>query len=758
MFKALMNTIKAKGMLPKVSDTERAALEAGTVWVDGEFFSGNPDIERLRQAPYPTLTEDERALVQGPAEEVCRRVDAWQLDVTRELPEDVLAYLREQGFYSFNVPEEYGGKPMGAFAKSVIMGKLGPATGAVSTIVTIPNSLGPAELLAHYGTQAQKDKYLRRLAKGELTPCFGLTEPTAGSDAASIKSEGEVFKDTDGELKIKLNFRKRYITLAPIADIVSLAVQLHDPDNLLGKGERPGITCILLEKGTPGFDSGKHHEPIAPFPNGPLVGKDVIVPVDNIIGGPDYAGKGWRMLMETLSGGRAISLPAGAVGAAKHAAASVGPYSAIREQFGISIGMMEGVQAKVAKLAALSYALEAMRTYGCGAIDSGESPPVISAIMKYRATDLARELVTDGMDVISGAGVVRGPNNFLAGSYINSPVGITVEGANILTRTLIVFGQGAVRCHPYALKVMAAVEEDDADAFRQSLLGWAGHFLATFGRTATRGLTRGLTGAPSAKGPTATHYRRLAWTSSRFALLTDLAMFGIGAKLKAAGNLNGRFADILSWMFLATATLRRFEAEGEREEDLILVRWSLDYMLGEIQRHFEEIYNNFPVPVLGGLMRWPGRLWLRINPIGTGVRDKLNAPAARTIQQPGEQYDRLMEHVYLPGATEPGLGRLLHAWRLVSACTPLIVKIHKAQKEGRIPRGRPQEHLEQAVEARIVTEAEAEQIRNAEAARLEAYEVDEFTPQEYTRRMNTRRNGRTNSRKAATKKQAAESE
>ena len=732
MFEQLMKTLKAKGMLPKVSDTERAALEAGTVWVDGEFFSGDPDFGRMLRQPYPVLTPEERHYAEELSDEVCRRSDAWEQGVTRQLPDDVLRYLREHGFYAFNVPKEYGGQPLGAFAKSVIMGKLGAAAGAVSTVVVIPNSLGPAELLAHYGTKAQKEKYLPRLASGELTPCFGLTEPGAGSDAASIKAEAVVFQDGE-ELKLRMNFRKRYITLAPIADLVSLAVQLHDPHNLLGKGEWPGITVVLLERGTPGFKNGNYHEPLSPFPNGPLEGKDVVVPVDNIIGGPDYAGRGWRMLMETLSGGRGISIPAGAVGAAKHAAATVGAYSRIREQFGIPIGYMEGVQAKVAKIAALSYTLEAMRTYGCGALDAGESPPVISAIMKYRATDLGQELVSDGMDVMAGAGIQRGPNNILAESYAYAPVGVTVEGANILTRTLIVFGQGAVRCHPYALKILNAVEADDVDAFREATLGWMGHMLATLGRKIGRGLTRGWSAGAPVDGETALYYHRLAWASTRFAYLTDLAMIGIGGRLKAAGNLTGRFADVLSWLFLGMATLRRFEAEGRLKEDLPLVHWAMHYMLAQIQEAFEGIYANFPVPVLGAWMRGPGRWGLRLNPLGGGVPDRLHAPAAATVQSPGEQFDRLTQYVYLPVDPHVGLGRLMHAFRLVAKADPLIKRVRKAVKQRQIERGSLEQMLERAVAAQIISQTEAEQVRAAEEVREAAIQVDEFSPDEYQR-------------------------
>lgn len=542
------------------------------------------------------------------------------------------------------------------------------------------------------------------------------------------------FKDEDGAIKLRLNFRKLYITLAPIADIVSLAVQLHDPDRLLGRDERPGITVVLLERGTPGFEIGRHHEPIAPFPNGPLAGKDVVAPASNIIGGVEQAGKGWRMLMETLSGGRAISIPAGAIGAAQHAAALAGPYSMVREQFGIPIGLMEGVQAKVAKLAALNYALEAGRTFGCAAIDRGQRPPVISAIMKYRFTDLARQLVIEAMDVLAGAGIMRGPRNRLAESYIGAPVAVTVEGANILTRTLIVFGQGAVRCHPYALRLLDAVAGEDPVAFRAGLLGWGKHFLVTFGRASVRAMSRGWSVSVPVRGPTAVYYRRLGWAASRFALLTDLALLGIGGRLKARGNLAGRYADVLSWLYLGTATLRRFEAEGCRAEDLPLVRWALEYMLEQVQQAFEGIYANFDVPILGVLLRGPGRWWLRVNPLGLGVTDRLHAPAARTIQRPGEQFQRLMRYVHLPPAQQPGLGCVLHAFALLAEAAPLRQRIVQAQKAGKLPRGNPTGQVSQAVAAGILTREEADRLTAAEEAGLAAIEVDDFAPEEYARR------------------------
>jgi acyl-CoA dehydrogenase len=732
MFSLLMKWMQANKILPQISDTERQALEAGTVWVDGEFFGGNPDFRKMLAEAYNQLPAEEQAFVDGPCEELCRMIDPEEIARTHVVPDHVFEFIKKNGFMGLNVPKEYGGRDFSTLGKSTVMAKLSPYSVTVGTLVVIPNSLGAAELIVHYGTQAQKDHYLPKLANGEYVPCFGLTEPTAGSDAASIKAEGLVFKDSDGKAKIKLNFRKRYITLAPIANLCSIACSLHDPDNLLGKGEHPGITVVLLHKGTPGFTSGDHHEPIGEaFYNGPLVGKDVVVPVENIIGGADYAGQGWKMLMEQLAGGRAVSLPAGAVGGIKAATAATGAYSMVRQQFGIAIGKMEGVEDKIGKMAALSYMAEASRVYGCSAVDSGQQPPVTSAILKAYTTELARDLAIDAMDVFSGAGVMQGPNNIVGRGYAAAPVAITVEGANIMTRTLMIFGQGATRCHPYALNVVHGVEEGDVAKFRKNLLGWFGHVFMGLIRTLVRGLTRGWTVSVPVSGETAKYYRRLGWSAARFGLLTDMAMFTIGGKLKARGKLTGRYADAVAWMFMGFSALRRYEAEGRRAEDLPLVHYSVQYALAQVQKAFEGIYANFDAPVLGFLMRTLGALGLRINPVGTLPGDAESRAAAQTIQSFNEQFKRLSQGVFAPAESAPGAGRLLKAFRLVTEAQPAINKIMAAQQRRELPRGAADEMLEAARTKGVISTEEAKLVELARKTRLEAIEVDVLTHEQF---------------------------
>ncbi|HKY89807.1 MAG TPA: acyl-CoA dehydrogenase, partial [Nevskiaceae bacterium] len=590
-----------------------------------------------------------------------------------------------------------------------------------------------AELIVHYGTQAQKDHYLPKLARGEYVPCFGLTEPTAGSDAASIKAEGLVFRDATGELKLKLNFRKRYITLAPIANLCTIACRLRDPDNLLGKGEDIGITCVMVHKGTPGFTSGDHHDPIGvPFYNGPLYGKDVVVPVDNIIGGAAYAGKGWMMLMQQLAGGRAVSLPAGSIGGAKQVAVTTGAYSMVRQQFGLPIGRMEGVEERVGHISGMTYMLEASRIYGCSAIDNGEQPPVVSAVLKAYSTDLYQKLAIDGMDVMAGAAVMQGPNNILARNYTSAPVGVTVEGANILTRTLMIFGQGATRCHPYAFKVVEGVTHDDVKMFRTGLLGWIGHFLRGLLRAEVHFLTRGaFVPVPDVAPETRTYYRRLGWAAARFGVMTDLAMFAIGGRLKARGKLTGRYADALAWMMMGFSALRRFEAEGRRAEDAPMVHYAATFALAKVQEAFVGIYRNFDGP-LGAWLKTVGVFELHVNPLGGLPTDRQSHLAALCIQSDGPQFQRLAEGVFLPKDATVGLGRLLRAFRIVTAAHPAAEKIIRAQKAKKLPRGYlPAEIADEAVKAGIVTADEATLLKQALEARIEAIQVDEFKAEEY---------------------------
>jgi acyl-CoA dehydrogenase len=740
LFRAGMRLMQSLKILPKISDTEREALEAGDVWIDGELFGGNPHFKHMLSEPYGQLTAEEQAFVDGPVKQLCRMYDPYQVQMTHRIPDDVAEFIKSNGFMGLFIPKEYGGKGFSRLAVSTIMHTLTPHSFTVGTLVMIPNSLGAAELILAYGTDEQKQTYLPKLANGEYVPCFGLTEATAGSDAASIKAHGEVFRDADGQIKLKLNFRKRYITLAPIANLVTIACRLVDPENLLGKtpGEDKdlGITCVLLHKGTPGFTNGDHHRPIGEtFDNGPLIGKDVVVPVENIIGGADGAGMGWKMLMEQLAGGRSISLPAGAIGNMKMAMAATGAYSMVRQQFNRQIGVMEGVEQKIAFIAAMTYMCEAARIYACSAIDSGIEPPVTSAVLKAYTTDLARQSVTAGMDVFAGAAVMQGPRNILGKLYSSAPVGITVEGANILTRTLMIFGQGSTRCHPYAQNVVNAVENEDVPAFRKNLLGWIGHFVLGCMRTFVRSTTRGLTvSVPDVAPGTRSYYRRLGWAAAHFGTLTDLAMFAIGGELKARGGLTGRYADAVAYMLLGFSALRRFEAEGRRQEDRPLVEYALEYSLHQVQVAFEGIYDDFEAPFIGSLMRTFGALWVRMNRLAHPPTSRASHRAAATVQSYGEQFQRLTSGLFIPDESLPGLGRLLKAFRLSTETEPLSKRIIKAQKSRELPRGyQPAEIADQAVTAGLITSQEAARLQEAHEARLHAVEVDVFTAEQYYR-------------------------
>ncbi len=734
MFSLLMNWMRDARILPQISATERQALEAGDVWIDGEFFGGNPDFDRMLKENYHRLPADEQAFLDGPVETLLKMVDTHELSRTRRLPQAAFDFMAENGFFGLQIPTEYGGRPMSTLGKSCVMAKITPHSGILSSLVVIPNSLGAAELLCEYGTPEQKQHYLPKLANGEYVPCFGLTEPTAGSDAASIKAEGIVFRDTDGDIKFRLNFRKRYITLAPVANLISLACRLHDPDNLLDKGEDVGITVLLIEKGTPGLHIGDHHEPIGDvFANGPIVGRDVVVPATDILGGLEYAGQGWKMLMESLAGGRMVSLPATALSTMQLATAAAGAYSMVRTQFGIPVGRMEGVESKIGHMAAMTYMFEGARIFGCSALDRGIQPPVASAIMKAYATETAREVGTHAMDVMAGAGVMQGPNNVIGRNYCSAPVAITVEGANIMTRTLMIFGQGATRCHPHAYQVVQAVENNDTGKFRKHLLGWMGQFLLGMLMTVLRGLTRGhfTVNMPTDVAPeTRTYYRRLGWAASRFGLLTNLAMFLLGGKLKARGNLTGRYADAVAWQYLAFSALRRFEADGRLREDLPLLHYSCRYALARTQQAFEGIYENFGGP-LGLLLRTFGRLGLGLNPLARFPDDDATRAAAHTMQTWNDQYRRLCGDSYLPDDPQRGFGRLMQAFRLTSEAEPVRAKIRTAQRAGRLGRGAPETLAQQAQERLVITSAEAALLVAAQQACLAAIEVDVFTPEEF---------------------------
>ncbi|HEX2163122.1 MAG TPA: acyl-CoA dehydrogenase, partial [Thermoanaerobaculia bacterium] len=492
MLRRLLAAATARGLLPRLSESERQALAAGTVWADGELFSGRPDLAALARAPWPELTAAERAFLDGPVEEVCRLVDPWRLASERELPPEAWALLRRHRFFGLALPREHGGHGFSAFAQSSVYAKLASRSLTLSVVVLIPNSVGPGELLLAHGTPEQRRRWLPWLAAGDEIPCFALTEPGAGSDAAAIASRGVVFRGEGGRPAIRLDFEKRYVTLAPLATLIGLAVRLEDPEELLGRGTAPGITLVLVEASRPGVEIGRRHDPMGlPFPNGPLRGRGVVVGVDAIVGGAAGAGGGWRMLMEALSGGRAVSLPAQAVGGAETVARVAGAYAAVREQFGTPIARFEGIEEPLARIAGRAYAMEAARVLTCGALDAGERPAVVSALVKLRATELARRVAADGYDVLAGAALMRGPSNPLLDAWAAAPIGITVEGANVLTRTLIVFGQGAVRSHPWLGRAMAAAEGGDGGGLARALAGWGWSFARNLARAALLSATGG---------------------------------------------------------------------------------------------------------------------------------------------------------------------------------------------------------------------------------------------------------------------------
>ncbi len=728
----LMKLLDALNFLPEISDTERTAIEAGNVWVDAELFSGKPDLNRLANESYPELSDEEQAFIDGPVEELCSMVQDWDVFVRKGFTDEVWDFMREHKFFGLIIPEKYGGLNFSASAHSAIVTKLASRCGPLATTVMVPNSLGPAELLMHYGTDEQKDQYLPGLASGEEMPCFALTESTAGSDAGSMTAEGEVFKGDDGELYIRLNFTKRYITLAAISTLIGLAFKLRDPENHLGKGEYPGITCALIPSDTEGIILRRRHDPLGiPFYNCPIDGENAVVSVNQIIGGPEQAGNGWRMLMESLGVGRGISLPAQSMGGAKVATRALGAYTAVRKQFGINIGKFEGIEEPMARIGGFTYLMDAARRYTCAGLDMGEKPSVVTAIAKYNFTELGRQIVNDAMDIQGGAGISRGPRNIFASSYIAMPIAITVEGANILTRSLMIFGQGAIRCHPYAYDEIDALTKGDVKAFDDAFWKHIGHVGRNKARAFLMSLTRGKIASSPVGGPASKYYKKLSWASASFAFLADIALGSYGGGLKIKEKISGRFADILSWMYLATATLRRYDAEGQREEDRVFFEWSMEYAFAQIQEAFDAIYREIKVPGLSWLFRGPIALWSRMNRIGSMPSDKLGHKVAQAMQKRGEQRDRLTAGIFIPEDKKEALGRYEYALQLSEKADPVYEKIYKATKRKELPKTQVRFVIDQALEKGIISEEEATLIRKAEDARVDMVQVDDFTLEEY---------------------------
>ncbi len=724
---------RIRAVLPPISNTEREAIEAGTVWWDAELFRGNPDWQRLAAVPKPTLTEEEQAFIDGPVEELCNMLDDWQIThELNDLPPEVWQFVKDKRFFSLNIPKQYGGLDFSPLAQSTIVMKVCSRSGTAGVTVMVPNSLGPAELLLHYGTEEQKDHYLPRLARGEEVPCFGLTGPWAGSDAGAMPDYGVVCKqEFDGKetLGFRITWEKRYITLGPVATLLGLAFKAYDPDHLLGDEEELGITCALIPTDTPGVEIGNRHLPLnAAFQNGPNSGKDVFIPLEWIIGGEEWVGKGWRMLMESLAAGRGISLPASSVAAAKSASRLTGAYARIRQQFGIAIGKFEGVEEALARIGGLTYMMDAARLFTTAGLALGEKPSVVSAILKYQLTDGARIVINDAMDIHGGKGICMGPNNYLARTYQQIPIAITVEGANILTRSLIVFGQGAMRCHPYLLDEIAAAAIDDEERAVEEFDAVFFKHLGYVTTNAIRSLIYGLSFAWLAPAPAgnnnAKYYRQISRFSAGLSFMSDITLLMLGGALKRKEKLSGRFADALSNLFLASSTLKYFEDCGSPQADQPLLDWSVQHALYETQQALDGIMRNFPSPTVGFALR------LFVFPFGRYQQtpnDVLGHRVAQLLLEPSQTRDRLTQDIFISNDANDVAGSVEDALDKVIAAAPVFRRLrNENEKQSELLEfdGWIRELTEQGT----INAEEAEILREARAATLRVISVDDFDP------------------------------
>ncbi len=718
--------------LPTMGDTERIALEAGTVWWDGELFSGKPDWSKLLDFEIKPLSEEEQAFLDGPTQDLCTMLDDWQITQSRDLPPEVWNFIKDNGFFGMIIPKQYGGLGFSAHAHSAVIVKLSSRSVTAAITVMVPNSLGPGELLVHYGTDEQKDHYLRRLARGEDIPCFALTEPGAGSDAANGRSQGIVCKGMwDGTeiTGIRLTFNKRYITLAPVASVVGLSFRLYDPDLLLGGDRDIGITCALIPRDAPGVVIGNRHDPMGvPFHNGPVSGDGVFVPLDCIIGGRDGAGNGWRMLMESLAAGRCISLPSQSVGAAELAARSTSAYATVREQFGLPIGKFEGVREPLARIAGHAYFMNAARRLAFGAVDAGEKPSVISAIVKAYLTEGSRLCINDAMDIHAGAAICRGPENIFARISNAIPIGITVEGANILTRSLIIFGQGVMRCHPFVLDEMEAIKSGDVRAFDRAFFGHVAHIFKTAARAFLLGLSGGRLASSPVSGYEARHYKDIARFSTAFALISDIALGTLGGALKRKEYLSGRLSDAFAWMFLATATLKHFHDNGRPINERALLDWTCTHALKEVESALLGVLSNLPNRFAAGFAKL---LTFPLGPTRAALTDRQIDAVAEAITTDMDVRDALTADIFVPGPDDPGLGRLDHAFAKIRTAAPIRAKLEQARRDGRLAKDSVTAMATAAAREGILSESERAQIEQAEHLRDDVIQVSEFDPVAY---------------------------
>ncbi|EOC1315266.1 acyl-CoA dehydrogenase FadE [Cronobacter turicensis] len=716
-------------VMPPMSRTEKEAIDAGTTWWEGDLFRGNPDWQKLHNYPQPKLTAEEQAFIDGPVEEACRMANDFQIThEMADLPPELWAFLKEHRFFAMIIKKEYGGLEFSAYAQSRVLQKLSGVSGILAITVGVPNSLGPGELLQHYGTEAQKNHYLPRLARGVEIPCFALTSPEAGSDAGAIPDTGVVcMGEWQGEqvLGMRLTWNKRYITLAPIATVLGLAFKLSDPDRLLGGEQELGITCALIPTNTPGVEIGRRHFPLnVPFQNGPTRGNDIFVPIDYIIGGPKMAGQGWRMLVECLSVGRGITLPSNSTGSLKSIALATGAYAHIRRQFKVSIGKMEGIEEPLARIAGNAYVMDAaasLITYG---IMLGEKPAVLSAIVKYHCTHRGQQSIIDAMDIAGGKGIMLGEGNFLARAYQGAPIAITVEGANILTRTMMIFGQGAIRCHPYVLEEMAAAQNNDVNAFDKLLFRHIGHVGSNMVRSFWLGLTNGLTSRSPTRDATRRYYQHINRLSASLALLSDMSMAVLGGSLKRRERISARLGDVLSQLYLASAVLKRYDDEGRQEADLPLVHWGVQDALHQAEQAISDLLRNFPNGAVAGLLS------LAIFPAGRrydAPSDKLDHKLAKILQTPSATRSRIGRGQYLTPSEHNPVGLLEQALLEVMAADPIHQRICKEMGKN-LPFTRLDELAKRALKEGRINEDEAAILIRAEESRLRSINVDDFEP------------------------------
>jgi len=723
-------------LLPPLSDTERTALESGTVGFEGELFSGKPDWKQLLDLPKPELTAEEQAFLDGPCEELCAMTNDWEITHVRaDLPPEMWEFLKRNKFFGMIVPKDYGGLGFSALANHKVIQKIASISSVVSSTVGVPNSLGPAELLMHYGTDEQKRHYLPRLADGRDVPCFALTGPFAGSDATSIPDYGIVCKGMwNGEevLGFKLTLNKRYITLAPVASLIGVAFRMYDPDRLIGDKRDVGISLALVPRDTPGLEIGRRHFPLnSPFQNGPIHGRDLFIPLSQLVGGRDMAGHGWRMLMECLSIGRSITLPSTASGGSKMGAVTVGSYARIRKQFGLSIGRFEGVEEPLARIAANAYAISALSQATAAAVARGENPAVPSTIAKYHCTQMGREVSKDCMDILGGKGIILGPRNFAGRAWQSTPIAITVEGANIMTRSLMIFGQGAILCHPWVMKEMKAAQLPDPkqriDQFDTALFGHIGFAISNAVRSWWYGLTASKIGAAPGDDDTRRYFRKLNRYSAALAVMADTSMLLLGGKLKFKESLSGRLGDVLSQLYIASAMLKRHEDEGSPAGDQPLLAYAFHDAINKIETALSTALRNFPIRPVGWL------LWLLIFPIGRRAQapsDRLGHKVAALLMTPCDARDRLAAGVFTtPAEHNPG-GRIVSYLPKFVLAEPVERKFLKALKNSDIEALEFDAQLDEGVREGWITADERKQLEELRALTLDAITVDDFDPEE----------------------------